>query len=419
MGTADVDPCRRFDERQAVCRAPEISEQAWHRVRLSTFLIDATEVTNLQYIHCAQDGPCEASLYAGAGAPGEEGIYLRRYASSPTYYAYPVVNVTHAQAEAYCAWKGGRLPTEAEWEYAGRGAGGTARDAWPWGASPDPTAACVAEPRAVGFGECSHRQPWPVGRAALDRRGGLFDLLGNAAEWVLDAWDPLAFCDGASRALFSADPTKPASFPHRTDPAALDGLCAESPGCLTACDDQRFDCLAACEACRGTGGDYGACLVQSFCLQRCGVATECRCAGGDPPGCAPACDCHADCVAAAPVADAPDRCLAACYATAEASCRAAGCLADGCRTFCGEPGKESNRLCRVRDAGGQPVEAPLVTAHPPGLEDTFVVKGGSWTTAAEDACELRIGARRPVSGVSPTVGFRCAYDLPAGQTDCP
>jgi formylglycine-generating enzyme required for sulfatase activity len=86
----------------------------------------------------------------------------------------PIVNVTWDDAQAYCGWMGGRLPTEAEWEYAARGGSTEARYrpidevAWYENNSGKQTHD-VAQKRANGF--------------------GLYDVLGNVWEWVNDWYD--------------------------------------------------------------------------------------------------------------------------------------------------------------------------------------------------------------------------------------
>ena len=86
---------------------------------------------------------------------------------------HPVVSVERGEAKAYCAAIGGRLPTEAEWEYAARGG------------SSDRYYGTLTE--IAWFENDSDDSPHPVGKKAANAYG-LYDMLGNVSEWVLDRY---------------------------------------------------------------------------------------------------------------------------------------------------------------------------------------------------------------------------------------
>jgi formylglycine-generating enzyme required for sulfatase activity/tRNA A-37 threonylcarbamoyl transferase component Bud32 len=111
-----------------------------------------------------------------AAAMGRQMPLAPEFNSGWTNDNMPMVMVTWEDAGDYCTWAGGRLPTEAEWEYAARGGSAEARygnldeTAWYWDNCGDPGQPYeVAQKRANGL--------------------GLFDVLGNVWEWVNDWYD--------------------------------------------------------------------------------------------------------------------------------------------------------------------------------------------------------------------------------------
>jgi iron(II)-dependent oxidoreductase len=111
------------------------------------------------------------------------GIVGGRFAPEPGFADHPVSESTWPGAVAFCAWRGARLPTEAEWEAAARGKEGRP---YPWGAKP-PT------PEHAVFGRGSGETD-PVGshpKGATPE--GVFDLAGNEAEWTSSLFKPYPY----------------------------------------------------------------------------------------------------------------------------------------------------------------------------------------------------------------------------------
>ena len=170
MGSADMDPDAKDNEK------PQ------RKVKLGTFWIDRTEVTNAMYARCVGQGACRA--------PRET-----RSATRSSYYGdapfgnYPVVYVPWEDAQKYCAWAGRRLPTEAEWEKAARGTDGRI---YPWGEEkPDNQRANfngnTGDTTAVGT--------YPTGASPYDA----LDMAGNVWEWTADWHDETYFQNAPAR----------------------------------------------------------------------------------------------------------------------------------------------------------------------------------------------------------------------------
>lgn len=148
-------------------------------VKVDSFFLDRTEVTVAAYRRCVEAEACTPTV------AGDECNW-----GAPDRDEFPINCVTWHQAVAYCAWTGGRLPTEAEWERAARGDDGRP---YPWGGTA-PDAGGVFR---ANWGEGLARDLWirdrweydaPVGRFPEGAGPyGTLDQAGNVAEWTADA----------------------------------------------------------------------------------------------------------------------------------------------------------------------------------------------------------------------------------------
>ena len=131
---------------------------------VATFCLDVTEVTVAAYAKCVDASACKT--------PRTE----RRFCNvrAPDRADHPMNCVDWHESSGYCAWRGARLPSEVEWEYAARG--GTEYRAFSWGNEGPEGKTCW---KHVG-GSCKVRE-FPAGAF------GLYDMIGNVWEWT-DDW---------------------------------------------------------------------------------------------------------------------------------------------------------------------------------------------------------------------------------------
>ncbi len=147
-----------------------LNEQPENTFHLDAYWIDKFEVTNHQYMQFVEE--------TGHRKPGPPSRYARNMVNLRGNNQ-PVTYVSWADAQAYCEWKGKRLPTESEWEKAMRGATGWK---WPWGDKLEKNFA------NLGGAQDGFEFTAPVGSFPQDQSMyGVFDGTGNLMEWV-DNW---------------------------------------------------------------------------------------------------------------------------------------------------------------------------------------------------------------------------------------
>ncbi len=177
------------------------NERPAHMVDLPAFYLDTTPVTNAAYQQFIDDGGYRDQRWwdpagwqhrqrAGLDAPlywqREGGGWVRSVfgVTEPVVPNEPVVHVCWYEAQAYAAWAGRRLPTEAEWEKAARFDPATGRSRrYPWGDSePDPSQANLGQ---------HHLRPAPAGSyPAGAAPSGARQLIGDVWEWTASNFAP-------------------------------------------------------------------------------------------------------------------------------------------------------------------------------------------------------------------------------------
>ncbi len=174
----------------------ELNERPSHKVEIGSFAMDRTEVSAREFAEFLNAAGSSGDLYFTAdehatvmAAPADGRAATARYSARPGLERFPANNVSWEGANAYCRWRGKRLPTEAEWEKAARG---TDKRRFPWGR------------RDPGEELARFEQIWqekqfdvfvpvdalPEGASPY----GLLNMAGNVLEWVND-WYRQNLCD--------------------------------------------------------------------------------------------------------------------------------------------------------------------------------------------------------------------------------
>jgi formylglycine-generating enzyme required for sulfatase activity len=198
---------------------PRDGEGPVHRVRLSPFQIDPHAVTNDRFAAFAEatghvtDAERYRWSFVFGGLLPDDFEDTRGVAHAPWWRQvlgaqwrhpegpqsdldgrgdHPVVHVSWNDAQAFCAWSGTRLPSEAEWEYAARG--GTAGQHFPWGHELEPGGQHRMNVFQGTFPNENTRADGYAGTAPVDsfppNGYGLHNLTGNVWEWCADWFDP-------------------------------------------------------------------------------------------------------------------------------------------------------------------------------------------------------------------------------------
>jgi formylglycine-generating enzyme required for sulfatase activity len=200
-------------------------ERPAHRVELSAYYLDRHEVTNAQFAAFVKATGHRTAAEEAGTPESEDGISWRRPFGAPARPDHPVVYVTWRDAWAYCAWKGGRLPTEAEWEKSARGTDGRL---WPWGRGFDPGRGNfwgVAD----GYEGLAPVGAFPGGASPY----GVLDLAGNVWEWCADWYGENYYATGPAQ-----DPQGPEAGTYKV---LRGGSWINHPGSLRAIN--RFKVL--------------------------------------------------------------------------------------------------------------------------------------------------------------------------------
>jgi len=158
-------------------------DQPMHKVFVSNFEMAKTETTNAQFVEFLNENKIDSTaiynsknmIYIG-GQYSKVRFQNGKWAAIDGFELFPLVNVTWWGANEYCKWVGGRLPTEAEWEYAAKG--GKKSQGFEYAGDNDVD-------KVAWFCNNSIDRPHQVAQLQPNELG-LYDMSGNLGEWCAD-----------------------------------------------------------------------------------------------------------------------------------------------------------------------------------------------------------------------------------------
>jgi eukaryotic-like serine/threonine-protein kinase len=154
----------------------DVSSRPAHSITLDAFYIDKYEVTNEMYDACVYAVECRKPQQLGS-------VKQSTYFANTVFANYPVIYVDWKMANAYCKWRGARLPTEAEWEKAARG---TDERIYPWG---NDELDCSFANSAGCTGDTAPVDQYEKGISPY----GIFGMSGNVWEWTSSLFKPYPY----------------------------------------------------------------------------------------------------------------------------------------------------------------------------------------------------------------------------------
>jgi hypothetical protein len=228
------------------------------------FCLDETEVTLGQYNECVSAGACKRA--------GTDRVTCSQ-SRAESHADHPVNCVDHRQAVSFCSWKSARLPSEVEWEYAGRG--GSKYYDYSWGNETPDGRACWKQ-----AGTCRAKSFAP---GAF----GLYDMTGNVWEWTSDWYGPYPWArlDGHARVYRGGSwsrrfvkwmrPQLRNRYPEWESGSHLGFRCAATPADVSCArnPDDPGSCLRVVKDVKCSRGKH-------FNGVRCAAAGEPRCGEG-------------------------------------------------------------------------------------------------------------------------------------------